>query len=183
MTDEDTTQETEDTEKSIWEVIGMDPPPDDEDNQQYATETEEAEADADKEDKTLRNVMPRVEALEKKMMEDHLQKAKDRYVEQADPIEAKIFAGVAAKVKTPEELKHTIEVVHEQAEALKERIASVEAESKATVERSWGVVNPGRVVQPSEDEEKKRAEAIANGDTVAAFHALVAGDSMLEGRI
>jgi hypothetical protein len=178
MADEVETTEEETTTDNIWAKLGITDP-----DETFEAEGEEAEAEAEKEDKTLRNVMPRVEALEKKMMEDHLQKAKDQYAKQADPIEAKIFAGVAGKVKTPEDLKHTIEVVHEQAEALKERIASVEAESRETVQKSWGVANPGQMAQPTDDEKKKLEEAIALGDTKAGFGAIMEDDPFLTGSI
>jgi hypothetical protein len=62
-------------------------------------------------------------------------------------------------------------------------MADYEAQARSQVERSWGVANPGQAPQPTEDEAKKREEAIAKGDTVVGLHALMDDDPMMQGRL
>jgi hypothetical protein len=177
MEDEETREETTDTD-SIWAKLGITDP-----DEEFEEEEAVAEVEAEKEDKLAKKLSSRVDNLEKKFRQDRLAQAKDKFLETADPLERDLFKAISGDVKDPEALDHAIGLVKERATQMKATIEETEKAARAQVERSWGVANPGQAAQPSEDEQKKQAEAIAKGDTTAAFRALMGDDPMLQGRI
>jgi hypothetical protein len=66
---------------------------------------------------------------------------------------------------------------------MKETIEKAEAEARAQVQKAWGTANPGQMAQPTDDEQKAQAEAIAKGDTKAGFAAIMGDDPFLQGRV
>ena len=174
MADEETSA-LEQEDRSIWETIGMDPPEEDE----FETETVEAEAEAEDDDKLAKKLSNRVDNLEKKFRQERLQQIKEKYLENAEPLERDLFKAIAGDVKDPETLDHAITLVRERAEQMKKTQEQYEAEARKQVEKSWGVANPGQTPAPSEDEEKSQQEAIANGDSKAAFAALMSDEEFL----
>jgi len=178
MADETVETTEEETTDSIWKKLGITDPED-----SYAEEEEVAEAEAEKEDKAARKLDKRVDDLERKFRQDKLQEAKTKFLEIADPLEAELFKVLAGDTKDPESLDHAITLVKDRAAKMKETMEKAEAEGREQVAKSWGVANPGRAPQPSDDEQKKQAEAIAAGDTKAAFSALMGDDDFLRGRI
>jgi len=178
---EDETTETAEEEKSIWEVLGVEEPEDEE--QDYSEVEADAEADAEKEDKVAKKLNNRIDNLEKKFRQGKLQEAKNKFLEVADPLEADLFRAIVGDVKDPETLDHAITLVKQRSAEMKATMEKAEAEAREQVAKSWGVANPGRAPQPSDDEQKKMEEAIAAGDTKAGFAAIMGDDDFLRGRI
>jgi hypothetical protein len=178
MAEDIETTEGEETSDSIWAKLGITDP-----DEQFEAEGEEAEAEAEKEDKVAKKLTSRVDDLEKKFRMGKLQEAKDKFRETADPLEADLFKAIVSDAKDPESLDHAITLVKEKAAQMKETMEKAEAEAREQVAKSWGVANPGQMAQPTDDEQKAQAEAIAKGDTRAGFAALMEDESILQGRI
>ena len=179
MAEDVATPQVEEEEKSIWEVLGVDEPEDE--PQDYSGVEDDAEADAEKEDKVAKKLNNRIDNLEKKFRQGKLQEAKAKFLEVADPLEADLFRAIVGDVKDPETLDHAITLVKERAAKMKETMEQAEADAREQVAKSWGVANPGRAPQPTDDDQKKQAEAIAAGDTKAGFAAIMSDDSFLNG--
>jgi hypothetical protein len=165
---------------SIWAKLGITDP-----EEEYVAEEATAEADAEKEDKILKKLSARVDNLDKKYLEDKLQQDKDRFLSdpETDELERELFKGVIGLARDPETLAHAIELTKKLAAEERDKMAKYEEEARAQVERSWGVTNPGRALQPTDDEAKAQRDAIAQGDTKAGFAALISDDSFLQGRV
>jgi len=172
--------EAEETTDSIWAKLGITDPDD-----EVSQEEEQAEVEAEKEDKMLKKISAKVDDLDKKFREEKLQQEKARFLDDAsiDELEKDLFRGVEGMVRDPESLARAIELSKKLADKQRAKMEEYEAGAKAQVEKSWGVVNPGRMAQPTDDEAKKISDAIAAGDTVAGLHAIMGDDPMLEGRI
>jgi len=175
---EDETTETEEETQSIWEKLGITDPDD-----QYEEETVTAEASAEKEDKAARKLDKRVDDLEQKFRQNKLQEAKDKFLASADPLEADLFKAIAGDTKDPEALDHAITLVKDRAAKMKATMEEAEAESREQHAKAWGVVNPGHVVQPTDDEKKKLEDAIAKGDTRAGLAAIMSDDPFMGGAL
>lgn len=176
MADQVESEEVDEQTQSIWEKLGINDP-----DEEFEDETVVAEAEAEKEDKAARKLDKRVEDLEKKFRQDKLQEAKDKFLENADPLEADLFKAIAGDVKDPEALDHVISLVKDRSAKMKETIEKTEAESKEQITRVWGAANPGQTPQPTDDEKKKLEEAIAKGDTRAGLAAIMSDDPFLSG--
>jgi hypothetical protein len=174
---EEVAEQSEETTDSIWAKLGITDP-----DEQYAEEETEAEAEAEKEDKLAKKLTSRIDNLEKKFRQDRLQQAQAKFLEGCDPLERDLFKTIAGDVKDPETLDHAITLVKARSDEMRKRIEDAEKEARDQVQRSWGVANPGRAAQPSEDEAKRQSEAIAGGDTRAGFAAIMDGDSIMAGR-
>jgi hypothetical protein len=167
--DEVESTEVEESSESIWAKLGITDP-----DTEFEAEEEVAEAEAEKEDKVAKKLANRVDDLERKFRQGKLQEAKDKFLETADPLEADLFKAVGSDAKDPEALDHAITLVKEKAAQMKETIEKAEAE---------GTANPGQMAQPTDDEQKAQAEAIAKGDTKAGFAAIMGDDPFLQGRV
>jgi hypothetical protein len=178
MAEDVETTEVEESSDSIWAKLGITDP-----DEQFEAEGEEAEAEAEKEDKVAKKLNSRVDDLEKKFRMGKLQEAKDKFLSTCDPLEADLFKTVGSDAKDPESLDHAITLVKEKAAQMKETMEKAEAEARDQVAKSWGVANPGQMAQPTDDEQKAQAEAIAKGDTKAGFSAIMGDDPFLQGRI
>jgi len=182
MADEDETQveEADETIDDLWARVNAS-----EEEPVYEAEAEEAAVEAEKEDKMLKKISAKVDDLDKKFREEKLQQEKARFLDDAsiDELEKDLFRGVEGMVRDPESLARAIELSKKLADKQRAKMEEYEAGAKAQVEKSWGVVNPGRMAQPTDDEAKKISDAIAAGDTVAGLHAIMGDDPMLEGRI
>ena len=178
MDDVETTEEAEETTDSIWAKLGITDPDDDHD-----AESDEAEASAEKEDKLDRKLSSRVDDLEKKFRQGKLQEAKTKFLADADPLEADLFKAIVGDVKDPETLDHGITLVRERSAAMKATMEKAEEEAREQVAKSWGVANPGRTPQPTDDEKKKLEEAIAKGDTRAGLAAIMSDDPFIGGAL
>lgn len=177
---EENEQVTEDTTESdsIWKKLGISDP-----EEEFEAEEDEQEVKAAKEDKAAKKLDKRVEDLEKKFRQDKLQEAKDKFLAVADPLEADLFKVIAGDAKDPEALDHSITLVKEKAAEMKKTMEEAEDQARKQAEKAWGVVNPGRTAQPTDDEAKKREEAIAKGDTVAGLAAIMEDDSFISGAL
>jgi predicted nucleic acid-binding Zn-ribbon protein len=178
MAEDVETTETEEESESIWAKLGITDP-----DEQYEDETVAAEADAEKEDKAARKLDKRVDDLEQKFRQNKLQEAKDKFLDSADPLEADLFKAIAGDTKDPEALDHAITLVKDRAAKMKATMEEAEAQARDQVAKSWGVANPGRTPQPTDDEKKKLEEAIAKGDTVAGLHAIMDDDPFMSGAL
>jgi hypothetical protein len=178
MAEDVETTEVEEGSESIWSKLGITDP-----DTEFEDEEVEAEAEAEKEDKVAKKLNSRVDDLEKKFRMGKLQEAKDKFLSTCDPLEADLFKTVGSDAKDPESLDHAITLVKEKAAQMKETMEKAEAEARDQVAKSWGVANPGQMAQPTDDEQKAQAEAIAKGDTKAGFSAIMGDDPFLQGRI
>jgi hypothetical protein len=178
MAEDVETTEVEEGSESIWSKLGITDP-----DTEFEDEEVAAEAEAEKEDKAARKLDKRVDDLEKKFRQDKLQEAKDKFLETCDPLEADLFKVIAADAKDPEAIFHAITLVQDRAAKVKETVEAAEADATEQLRRSYGVANPGQMAQPTDDEQKAQAEAIAKGDTKAGFSAIMGDDPFLQGRI
>lgn len=174
----DDVETTEEESASIWEKLGITDP-----DEQFEEETVTAEAEAEKEDKAARKLDKRVDDLEQKFRQNKLQEAKDKFLENADPLEADLFKAIAGDTKDPEALDHAITLVKDRAAKMKVTMEEAEAQAREQVSKSWGVANPGQTPQPTDDEKKKLEEAIAKGDTRAGLAAIMSDDSFISGAL
>jgi len=179
---EEATQPVEETEESIWDVLGIAEPEDD--GEEYEAEEEEADEVAEKEDKLAKKLSARVDNLQKKFDTTMVQGAKEKFLASANELEKDLFKTVSADIKDMESLARMATMVREKSKIMQKEIEKYDAEAKldaaAKARVAWGVSgSPVGVVAPAPtDEEKVIAEKIAKGDTQAALAALMAGDSM-----
>jgi hypothetical protein len=143
---------------------------------EHEDEVEAAEAKADEEDdKITRKLSKKVDDLEHKFEKNALKQAVESFAEKADPLEKDLFREVMADIKSVEDFDRTVKLVQERAAKLKEReeqlMKEAEERAEATAARAWGTAPSSATPEPS-DEDKKRMERIATGDSAAAFAAL-----------
>ena len=176
MADEEIQEGQEQEPKSIWDRLGLTDPED-----EYASEEEKADEEIEKEDKLAKKLASRVDDLERKFQQERLAKLKEKFMEQADPLERDLFKTMASECKTPEQVEHAIELARSKAGEMKAKMEEAEAEARKQIERAYGVANPGMpAAPPSDDEEKRMREAIERGDTRIGLKALLADDPFLK---
>jgi len=182
---EEVAQPEEETEESIWDVLGIAEPEDD--GEEYEAEEEDAEVVAEKEDKLAKKLSARVDNLQKKFDTTMVQSAKEKFLASANELEKDLFKTVSADIKDMESLARMATMVREKSKIMQKEIekydqeAKVDAAAKARV--AWGVSgSPVGVVAPApSDEEKELAERIAKGDSKAALKSMFGDDSILGG--
>jgi len=194
--DEDLTQPNASTtpaedDRSIWEILGVTPPgEDDEDEEPFVAEAEEAEAAAEKQDKLSRKLTARVDDLQKKFDATQLAGAKEKFMAAASPLEQDLFKAVAADVRDMEALARVAEMVKGKAKSMEAQLSEYEEERKveaaAQAHRAWGLGGSpiGGSPAPSAPQNEVK-ELLEKGDIAAASRAsmkvMFEGDRMLGG--
>ena len=179
MADDVETPEVEETDddKSIWEILGVSDPDEEE---PFQAEAEAEEVKAVEEDKLAKKLAGRVDNLEKKFKQNVLKERTEKFLSGADDLETDLFKAIAGDVKDPETLDRATKLVKERAANLRSQAAKYEEEMKAKAEesaqRAWGAAPVGVAAARTESSEEEQQKRIAAGDTAAGLAALLGGD-------
>jgi DNA repair exonuclease SbcCD ATPase subunit len=135
------------------------------------------------EDKITRKLEKKLEQLDHKFETNALRSAIETYETKADDIEKALFEDVKADLKSIEDFEKTRKFITDRAQKLREREAELAEAAQAKAEeqaaRAWGTGPLGATPPPPSDEEKELMDRIKQGDTAAAFAAIVGDDQPL----
>ena len=112
-------EELEEKEPTIWEKLGMKNP--DEEDEEYEELEEEADEKSVKDNKLQRKLAAQVDDLQKKFEQETLERRKEKFLKEADPVAAEMFRSVQADVKSMDEFDQTATFVITQAETMKKK--------------------------------------------------------------
>lgn len=175
MSDEETItqEETQEEEKSIWELLDMDDP----NEEKYTEEEDDAEVAAAKADKMERKLSAKMDDMQKKFERTIIRERISKFEETADDLTKDLFKTVASEVKDVESLDKALTLVNDRREKLKKEEEEYKKEMAAKYEqeaaKNWGMGPMGTPTPRSKDEEKEVLEKIAQGDTHALFEDLM----------
>jgi DNA repair exonuclease SbcCD ATPase subunit len=169
------TEEMQQEEKSIWELVDELNKTDEEPDEQYEEEQEEQDEEVAKVTKIEKKLSAKMEDMQNKFEKNLLRERIDKFEAAADEIEKDFFRSVASDIKTLEDFDRSVAQVKKQANAMKE---TAEKYRKELEERAWGtgpVGTPTKRDTASEEEEAIMAK-IRAGDLQATLEALVGDD-------
>jgi DNA repair exonuclease SbcCD ATPase subunit len=176
MSDEETIEQ-EAPEPTIWELLEMDPP-DEEDKYEHLEE--EQDEDAGKASKMEKKLSAKMDDMQKKFEQTIMRERITKFEESSDELSKDLFKTIAAEVKDVESLDKAMSLVNERAKKLREEEekykTQLEAQVQAQVAQAWGTGPMGTPTPRTKDQEEETLKKIATGDTHALFEDLMDGN-------
>lgn len=171
--EEELTPEVADEDKSIWELLELEEPAEEEGE----AEQEEQDAEIAKVDKIEKKLSAKMGDMQKKFDNTIMKERVGNFQDSATPLEKDLFKTIAADVKRPEDLDRAITLVRTQAATLQEQTDKYKTQMEKVAEeqaaRAWGTGPVGVPSKKSPDYEDVMLKKIESGDMGALLESLL----------